>query len=119
MEDTGKSVHCGSGVREIDTAPVAIEWSAYPKVSISRIFQDRVNSIVHHIQKDLLELVWIGGSGREILPQVQVDANVVHAQGEIAQPQRLLKTLPHFHLNPLTFFLPAAAQGILTSARPP
>src|SRR6266849_1431874 len=80
------------------------------------MFQDGVNRVVHHIQKDLLELVGVGRGNGEILRQVQVDSDVVHTQVIITQRQRLFEGLVNLHLNTLRLVLAGEAQEILDDA---
>src|SRR6266566_7079156 len=80
IENPGSVFHPGSAVGELDAEPVAIEAGAHPKIAIGRMFQDGIHRVVYHIQKDLLQLVWISGGEGSILRKVQVDADVVHEQ---------------------------------------
>src|SRR6266852_5735337 len=80
------------------------------------MFQDGVNRVVHDIQKDLLELVWVGGGDGEIPRQVQVDTDVVHTQVIITQRQRLFESLVNLHLNTLRLVLAGETQEILHDA---
>src|SRR2546421_86710 len=85
IEYAGSIFHARSAVGEFDTQPVAIEAGAYPQVAFGGMFQDGVNGVVHHIQENLLELVRISERDGEILPEIQVDADIVHAQVIITQ----------------------------------
>src|SRR5258708_16624004 len=77
IENPGSVFHPGSAVGELNAEPVAIEAGAHPKIAIDRMFQDGIHRVVYHIQKDLLQLVWISGGDGEILRKGQVDADVV------------------------------------------
>src|SRR5260370_33467168 len=88
IENPGSVFHPGSAVGELSTYPVTIEPGAYPNIAFARMFEDGINRVVHHVQKDLLELVWISGGYGQILRQVQGDADVVHAPVIITQRQR-------------------------------
>jgi len=80
------------------------------------MLQDGVNRVVHHVQKNLLELVRIGGCHGEILRQVQVDTDVVHAQVIITQRQGLLQGLIDLHGDALRLVLAGKAEEILHNA---
>src|SRR6266436_2677565 len=80
------------------------------------MFQDGVNRVVHHVQKDLLELVRIGGRHGEILRQVQMDTDVVHAQVIITQCQGLLQGLIDLHRDALRLVLAGKAKEVLHDA---
>ena len=41
--------HPGSAVGELNREPVTIKPRAHPQIAFSRMFQDSVNRVVHHI----------------------------------------------------------------------
>ena len=80
------------------------------------MLQDGVYCVVHHVQKNLLQLMRVGRGHREVGSQIQVDTNIVHAQVVISKSQGFLEGLIHLHGNALRLVLARKAQEVLHDA---
>ena len=93
IEYLGRIFHAGTAICKLHEQLLLRAPRGNPEIALSRFFQNRIDRIVDHIQKDLLELMRIGGRHGKIRRKIQMHSNVVHAQIVIAQRQRVFDNL--------------------------
>src|SRR5437660_3168670 len=116
IENSGSVLHPGAAVGELDKQTVRIDPRADPQVALFRVFQDSVHGVVHHVEKNLLELMGFSGSDRQVFCKFQVYANVVHPQVVVAQREGLFEGLVDLDGNTFGFVLASEAQQVLHDA---
>src|SRR6266478_5882887 len=67
IENAGGVFHARSAVGEFNEEAFSIDSGAHPEIAIGGMLENRIHRVVHHVQKNLLELVRIGRGDGQIL----------------------------------------------------
>src|SRR5258708_5251887 len=67
IENAGSVLHARPAVGEFNEEAFSIDSGAHPEIAFGGMLENRIHGVVHHVQKNLLELVRISGGDGQIL----------------------------------------------------
>src|SRR5689334_25144149 len=82
IENSRGILHSRTAIGELNDQALALHGCSNPKIAFCGTLEDGVHSVVHHVQKHLLQLMRISGRHRKVGSEVQMDPNVAHARSE-------------------------------------
>ena len=113
IEDARRILYARTAIRKFDKEQTFLYAGFDPQVAFLTIFQDGVHSVVNEIQENLLQLVRIRRNFRKVGCQIQMDADLAHAQIIVTERQSIFNRGVEANGNSFGFMLSGKAEKVL------
>src|SRR5256885_428101 len=113
IEHLRRVLYAGAAVGKLHEEFVVQASGRNPEIAFAGVLENGVNGVVYHIQKNLLELMRVRGGHRKIGGEIEMHANIVHAQVVIAERKSIFNNLIERNRYAFRVVLPREAEQVL------
>src|SRR5277367_1780135 len=93
IEDARGVLYSRAGIRKFNEHLIAFDSGMHPDFAGRALFEDGIHRVIDEVQKNLLQLVRIGGDLRKILRQIKLELDLAHAKVIVAEAQSIFDDL--------------------------